>query len=191
MLRPCEIQDENFLNFATSQLSSSEYDHFVDFISLVDKLVLKEFKNIAGQFDPKFCFVVNSVPYRKYHAQYGSITYSPHDPIVDPIICDKKDIEGLSVVSIRNICIEYFKKIGWKFEVFKLDRPEHSQVELFLNFNKDNTVFNKYQDDFSIVSKKNFIVEEEDTTKPKENKKDIIIISAIDFDGDHYRHLEI
>lgn len=103
------------------------------------------------------------------------------DGIIDPIITNRKNLEGIWQQSVRDAIAKYFEKFGWELRMIKESMPKDRCVELYAILERpsygafgsnDVNMYNSF----------------ESKTIPAKKK---VVINAFDFEKDNYEHLEI
>jgi len=172
----------NALDFVAESLDDGQYENFVNFVTYIDKLILKDYKKLRGS--DQVMFFLNrcsDLEYLRSNKFGDKHSYSMCDGIIDPIITNRRNLEGIWQQSVRDAAAKYFEKFGWELRMIKESMPKDRCVELYAILERpsygafDSNDVNMYN---SFESK----------NIPAKKK---VVINAFDFEKDNYEHLEI
>lgn len=202
MIRPSDLNNNNnFLNLYFHNLAGEQYSYFIDFISYIEKQLLKDTNKIINS--NQFKLILNEVSFMEYDYNIMKNSHSPFNNTIDPVIANKNHLIGLSCPHIRSAFKNYFEYFDWDFDVIKYPDEHNKRVILVAKFFAKN-YSNSFKDYYSAVSSKCYLVDDIDNfnksanvsvkEEPIENisvKEEPIMIPTIDIDGDYYKYLEI
>jgi len=171
----------NALDFAAESLDDGQYESFVNFVTYIDKLILKDYKKLRGSDQVVFFLNRCSCMDYSHSNKFGNNhPYSICDGIIDPIITDRKNLEGIWQQSVRDAASKYFERFGWKLRMIKESMPKDRCIELYAILERPS--YGAFAPAY-IDKPKSFEAKTIPTKK--------VVINAFDFEKDNYEHLEI